>query len=107
MKTALTGFIFLMLSTAPCARAQAQSQPTSGEQSMAIRITAPRQNVRQTANFVDLRFELTNPTASAASSPTFKIQLDSNDPANHVVNAAEFYRFDCGQSRRDGSTGGC
>lgn len=71
-------------------QAEVQTQPAAGEQSVLIRITAPRQNLRQTANFVDLRFELTNPTAATASSPNFKIQLDSNNPVNTTTSQQSF-----------------
>jgi hypothetical protein len=64
--------------------------PGASGQGQAVRITAPRQNMRQTANFVDLRFEVTNPTASATSSPNFKIQLDSNDPVTTTATQQSF-----------------
>lgn len=90
MKTAIFTIILLSAMLPGSAQNQVQSTQTAEAQSQAIRITSPRQNVRQTANFVDVRYELTNPTAAAASSPTFRVQLDSSDPLTTTTNQQSF-----------------
>ncbi len=86
MKSALFAIILLVM--AACV-GQAQNAQASS-QGVLLRITAPRQNLRQTANFIDLKYEVTNPTASVASSPNFKIQLDSSDPITTTATEQSF-----------------
>jgi len=45
-----------------------------------LRITAPTIGERLGATQVTARYELTNPGADAASSPTYRVQLDGHDP---------------------------
>jgi hypothetical protein len=45
-----------------------------------VRIVAPRQGEKLSANFVTVRFELLDPAATANSSPNFQVRLDGRDP---------------------------
>lgn len=49
-------------------------------QSSAIRILTPVAGQSTTANVVQLKFQLINPTASSAGSPNFELQIDGADP---------------------------
>jgi hypothetical protein len=82
MKLGIVTLIWLSLATtaAVLALAQGLANNSAQSQSAVIRITSPLQDSHQTATFVDVRYQLTNPTAAASGSPNFKIQLDSRDP---------------------------
>ncbi len=45
-----------------------------------LRIVSPPNGQKITANFVDVRYELLNAGASAASTPTYQLQLDGGSP---------------------------
>jgi hypothetical protein len=83
-------FILLLVAITAAAWAQFQQAPGTQAQSAEIRVTAPQQHARQTANYVTLRYELQNPTSATAGSPNFKVQLDGNDP---VVTASTEQNF--------------
>lgn len=59
----------------PSATAPVNAAP----QSTLIRILTPVENQLLGTNFTNVRFELTNPSASAGA-PNFLVQLDGNDP---------------------------
>jgi hypothetical protein len=67
-----------------------RAQNVPAEQVGVVHITAPRQDLRQIANFIDLRYELTTPAIAASSSPNFKIQLDSNATVNTTSTQQSF-----------------
>ncbi len=68
----------------------AQSGAVVQAQSPVIRITAPQQHQRQTANFVTVRYELQNPTSAPAGSPNFQVQLDGSDPVTTASTSQNF-----------------
>lgn len=62
--------------------------PTPG--TTGIRVLAPKSNQRFSTNIVPVRFELTNPRAVAATSPNFRLQMDTTDP---VTTTSTEYTF--------------
>jgi hypothetical protein len=62
--------------------------PTPG--TTGIRVLAPKSGQKFGTNIVAVRFELTNPRAVAASSPNFRLQMDSTDP---VTTTSTEYTF--------------
>jgi len=53
-----------------------------------VRILTPKSGSRLDHNFVQVRFELTNPAATAAGLPNFRLQLDGQDPV--VTNSTDY-----------------
>ena len=51
-------------------------------QSGALRVNTPTANEKLSQTFVHVTYQLVNPGAAAAPSPTFTVQLDGNDPVN-------------------------
>jgi hypothetical protein len=47
-----------------------------------LRVVTPKNGAKITTDFVDVRFELVNPGVSAASTPDFRLQLDSESPVD-------------------------
>jgi hypothetical protein len=47
-----------------------------------LRVDTPKNGENITTDFVDVRFALVNPAASAASTPNFRLQLDSESPVD-------------------------
>jgi hypothetical protein len=47
-----------------------------------LRVLAPKNGESLTTDFVDVRFELANPAVAAASTPNFRLQLDTSTPVN-------------------------
>jgi hypothetical protein len=45
-----------------------------------LRIVAPANGQKFSANFVEVRYELVNPAVTAAGTPTYLLQLDGNAP---------------------------
>ncbi len=60
------------------AMGQAPAAP-SNISSQSVRILSPKSGQKITQDYIDVRFELTNPGATV-NTPTFQVQLDSNDP---------------------------
>lgn len=81
----LSGIAGLLMSS----MAWPQAAPVQA-QSAVIRITSPQQQQRQTANYVDVHYELQNPTSAPGSSPNFKVQLDGNDPVTTTTTEQSF-----------------
>ena len=79
----------LLLMQAQTAAAAPQEAPAPAA-SAAVRIVSPRQGERLKQDFVTVRFELTNSAASAASTPTFQLQLDGHHP---VTTSSSEYTF--------------
>ncbi len=87
MKKLIISTIFLTLLALPFATAQTASEGTpSNDQgitaaSSSLRILSPTVGEKIGNTTVNLRYELTNSGASAAPSPTYRVQLDGRDPA--------------------------
>lgn len=45
-----------------------------------LQISSPRNGQKLGVNFVNVRFQVTNPSAAVSNMPTFQIQLDGGDP---------------------------
>ena len=58
--------------------------------SAGVRILSPKSGSKLDHNFVQVRYELTNPGATAAGLPNFRLQIDSQDP---VVTSTTDYTF--------------
>lgn len=71
-----TALVAQTAGTAPTS--QAPPAP-SNMASSAVRIVSPQAGEKIHDNFVDVRFEVTNPGVSA-NTPTFRVQLDHGDP---------------------------
>lgn len=79
----------LMVGTV-CAVAQMGEIGAPTPATTGIRILAPKAGQKFGTNIVAVRFELTNPRAVAATSPNFRLQMDSTDP---VTTASTEYTF--------------
>lgn len=92
MRRSRIGMLVAVLLTFASAAAMAQmgaiGAPTPG--TTGIRVLAPTSGQKFNTNIVPLRFELTNPTAVAATSPTFRVQIDNTDP---VLTTSTEYTF--------------
>jgi len=79
-------------SLAWAAQTAASGEPQTGNAVAAsvpgVRILSPKSGSRLDHNFVQVRFELTNPGASAAGMPNFRLQLDAQDPV--VTNSTDY-----------------
>jgi len=75
-------FVFLIATgfaqTTATPSGQAPPAPTNMASS-SVRIVSPQASEKIRDNFVDVRFEITNPGASV-NTPTFQVQLDGRDP---------------------------
>jgi hypothetical protein len=89
--------ILLLLAVSAPSVGQVQAGSAAQAESAVIRVTAPAQNARQTANYVTVRYELQNSTSAAAGSPNFKVQLDSNDPITTASTEQNFTGLTPGQ----------
>lgn len=81
-------------STAPPSRQPGGTDPAAGTvnaepQSQLLRILTPIASQRLDNNAVTVRFELTNPGASAGT-PNFLVQLDGNDPVRTSTTEQSF-----------------
>lgn len=65
-------------------------RPAQAGNAAALRIVSPHEGERLKQDFVSVQYELANSGASAAATPTFQIQLDSQDP---VTTSATEYTF--------------
>ena len=76
---AVLGFSSLLFAgqTSASAARQNTNVPTQGGD---LRMNTPKANETLAQNFVHVTFQLTNRGASPATSPSFTIQLDGNDP---------------------------
>lgn len=54
--------------------------PGTAPAAMNLRIVSPKNNQRIAVDFVNVRYQLTNPAAAANTLPTFQVQLDGADP---------------------------
>lgn len=70
--------------------AVSQPAPAPASNPAALRILSPHQGERLEQDFVSVRYELTNSGASAASTPTFQLQLDGKDA---VTTSSTEYTF--------------
>ncbi len=93
---ALLTFTGLLLAqtSAPPSRQPGGTDPASGSvnpapQSSLIRILTPVAGQQLNVNFVNVRFELTNPAAYAGT-PNFLVQLDGNDPVRTSTTSQNF-----------------
>ena len=68
----------------------AQSNTNVPSQAGALRVNSPKANERLTQTFVHVTYQLVNTGVSAASSPTFTVQLDGNDPVNTTASDYTF-----------------
>src|SRR5579884_4142165 len=94
MTKALLVSILLIFSTMPFA-AQTGAPPSASQQainaaSSSLRILSPTvgQKIGNTA--VDVRYELTDAGASAAPSPTYRVQLDGREPSETLDTDYDF-----------------
>ena len=55
-----------------------------------LRIISPPNGAQITTDFVEVHYELLNPAAASASTPTFLLQLDAQDP---VYSQSDSYTF--------------
>lgn len=73
-----SAMVAAQVSNAPTSQGQAPSAP-SNVASQSVRIVSPQNGQKIRDNYVDVRFELTNPGATV-NTPTFQVQLDGRDP---------------------------
>jgi len=72
--------LVVFLATALAAQTTGQAPPApSNMTSGSVRIVSPQSGEKIRDNFVDVRFEVTNPGVSV-NTPTFQVQLDRRDP---------------------------
>jgi hypothetical protein len=70
----------ILVATGLAAQTAGQAPPApSNMASTSVRIVSPQPGEKLRDNFVDVRFEVTNPGASV-NTPTFQVQLDHRDP---------------------------
>ncbi len=92
MKKLLTAIFILSLTIPTLARAQATSGRGAGNPppnkdgvfmaaSNSLRITSPKVGEKIGSTAITLQYQLTDSAASAAASPTYRVQLDGRDPA--------------------------
>jgi hypothetical protein len=92
MKALLTAIFLVTLTIPMLSSAQTASggsagpQPNSGQSAImaasnSLRILAPTVDDKIGSTSVTLRYQLTDTAASAAPSPTYRVQLDGRDPA--------------------------
>jgi hypothetical protein len=84
----LVAVLLTFASAVATAQMGAIGAPTPG--TTGIRVLAPTSGQKFNSNIVPLRFELTNPRAVAATSPTFRVQIDNTDP---VLTTSTDYTF--------------
>ncbi len=85
-------FWALLLTLAVAAPGWAQAAPAPAG---AIRIVSPKPGDKLVNNFVEVRYEVAT-AASAASSPTFRVRLDSRDPITTTDLAQTFTGLSAG-----------
>src|SRR5690349_21586754 len=70
------------------AQGQAPQAPSNVD-SLSVKILSPQNGQKIRDNYIDVRFELTNPGATV-NTPTFVVQLDSRDPVQTTSNDQSF-----------------
>jgi hypothetical protein len=75
-----SAMVAAQVSNAPASQGQAPPAP-SNVTSQSVRIVSPKNGQKVQDNYVDARFELTNPGATV-NTPTFEVQLDGRDPVH-------------------------
>jgi hypothetical protein len=88
LKTLLLATLLLVGTVCAVAQMGEIGAPTPG--TTGIRVLAPKSGQKLGTNIVAVRFELTNPRAVAATSPNFRLQMDSTDP---VTTTSTEYTF--------------
>jgi hypothetical protein len=78
LRVAIILAVFAALATLALARpGLAQNAP---QMAANLKIISPANGAKISTNFVDVRYQLTNPATAASATPTFQLQLDGGDP---------------------------
>ena len=87
---------FLMIASSAILRAQGSNpspgpapQAPSNIDSLSVKILSPQNGQKIRDNYIDIRFEVTNPGATV-NTPTFVVQLDSRDPVQTTSSDQSF-----------------
>jgi hypothetical protein len=96
MRVSRAIFVFIVLIAASALSAQVSNaapgeapHAPSNVDSQSLRILSPQNGQKIRDNYVDVRFELTNPGATV-NTPTFVVQLDSRDPVQTTSSDQSF-----------------
>lgn len=95
MKIIITAIILITLASFATAQIGADSGSSDAPNAVMaasdhLRITSPTIGERIPGSQITARYEITDPAADAAPSPTFSIQLDGRDPSETLDNSYTF-----------------